>query len=453
MSILEASLYFGISSLQEKCFQYLSLNAVHCLNDILELSQHINKNRLAELAFEDAAKNFQVAINCRYTFSLEYLRTLLTSKHLTVSNEYNLALYIKYFLEDKVEDPRDRETLLKELISLVRLGSIPIHCLLSLYYWKQVKECTGIKMMIKETYFYHTKEVTNLPLKPYLVPRRTNWHIFACNKHVIEQITLIWSNNQKAKQPEHQFKKFDGRGEIRETVWAFGFLYLFLRNDFLRFDPVWDRWVRLTQANVRLKKFTVVVFENFIYKIGGQDGFDISSKVERFSVQTNSWSHVCPLNIPTTELSAVVNEGKLLIIGGLTDSLTFSREVFTFEPVENKWRSLASMNFGRYGHQSVVFNRKVYVFGGETFEIHHDQTSEVFDSVTNQWTILHFDINFYFSYIWTDEDDLFAIEGAETSRSTKLAKIDCETNRIIRFKEPLPFTFRTGIKYAINRNS
>lgn len=59
-------------------------------------------------------------------------------------------------------------------------------------------------------------------------------------------------------------------------------------------------------------------FYRFAFAIGGQDGSEILSAVERYDPHTNAWILVAPLAIPLRFMTSISYRGKLYVFGGET---------------------------------------------------------------------------------------------------------------------------------------
>lgn len=57
-------------------------------------------------------------------------------------------------------------------------------------------------------------------------------------------------------------------------------------------------------------------FSRYLYAIGGHDGTETLSSMERYDPCTNTWTLVAPLFRPIRFMSAVSHRGKLYVMGG-----------------------------------------------------------------------------------------------------------------------------------------
>ena len=55
--------------------------------------------------------------------------------------------------------------------------------------------------------------------------------------------------------------------------------------------------------------------DHYVYAVGGYDGRNQLSSVERYDTETNTWEFVPPMNVPRSALSVAVINGKLYALG------------------------------------------------------------------------------------------------------------------------------------------
>ena len=68
----------------------------------------------------------------------------------------------------------------------------------------------------------------------------------------------------------------------------------------------------------------LISFDRYAFAIGGQDGSEILSTVERYDPHSNAWILVAPLAIPLRFMTSISYRGKLYVFGEkpLTKSVT-----------------------------------------------------------------------------------------------------------------------------------
>jgi N-acetylneuraminic acid mutarotase len=78
--------------------------------------------------------------------------------------------------------------------------------------------------------------------------------------------------------------------------------------------------------------------------MGGSDGQNQLSSVERYDPETNAWEAVAPMSMARCPSAAAVVDGKLYVMGGFNgrQNLPFS-SVERYDPAKDEWVAMASM--------------------------------------------------------------------------------------------------------------
>ena len=86
------------------------------------------------------------------------------------------------------------------------------------------------------------------------------------------------------------------------------------------------------------------VVDGKLYVMGGSDGQNRLSSVERYDPETNAWEAVAPMSMARCPSAAAVVDGKLYVMGGFNgrQNLPFS-SVERYDPAKDEWVAMASM--------------------------------------------------------------------------------------------------------------
>jgi hypothetical protein len=158
------------------------------------------------------------------------------------------------------------------------------------------------------------------------------------------------------------------------------------------YDPFEDVWLpapamldaRTGHTALQLPDWTVLV-------IGGTNSGGPVSGVERYSRDTNSFSHAGVLNHPRTDAAAaVLDDGRVLVAGGITTDasgqtgVSASSEIF--DPVTGVSSDAAALNAARAGASATtLFDGRIAVIGGNDGS--SDLASaEIYDPLSAAWT-------------------------------------------------------------------
>jgi kelch-like protein 17 (actinfilin)/kelch-like protein 20 len=77
--------------------------------------------------------------------------------------------------------------------------------------------------------------------------------------------------------------------------------------------------------------------------MGGFDGQNRLSSVERYDPATNAWEAVAPMSTARRDLATAVFDGKLYVMGGHDGQRRLLSSVERYDPARNEWVSMASM--------------------------------------------------------------------------------------------------------------
>jgi N-acetylneuraminic acid mutarotase len=182
-----------------------------------------------------------------------------------------------------------------------------------------------------------------------------------------------------------------------------GFLYVIgggnsgvALSDLQRYDPVLNAWTTLASMNTARAGAAAAVIDDGIFVIGGRQstggpcsGGPYLTTVEKYDIDTNTWSTVAPLLNARSDLAAVAHGGKIFVFGGCTGTAaapSVTNEVDMYDPQTNTWTTLALMLTGRASLVAGHSGDKVYAIGGTTDGVSASNVNEVYDIPSNTWS-------------------------------------------------------------------
>jgi N-acetylneuraminic acid mutarotase len=183
-----------------------------------------------------------------------------------------------------------------------------------------------------------------------------------------------------------------------------GFLYVIggesstgVLSDLQRYDPVTDTWTTLMSMTNARAGAAAAVIDDSIFVIGGRQstggpcsGGPYLNSVEKYNIDTNTWSTVAPLLNARSDLAAVPHGGKIFVFGGCTGTASapsVTNEVDIYNPQTNTWTTgLASMPTGRASLVAGHSGDQVFAIGGTTDGVSVLNVNEVYDIPSNTWT-------------------------------------------------------------------
>ena len=146
----------------------------------------------------------------------------------------------------------------------------------------------------------------------------------------------------------------------------------------------WDQVAPMPDARYDI---SAVVLNGEIYVIGGRDrDGNVLNTVLRYHPEENVWEEMpATLHEGRAEAAAAVLGGRIYITGGKDDDEEVIDVVEVYDPTQDQWREVKEMDVERYGHGATVIDGKLYVIGGEDEEKRLVEEVEVYDPETDQW--------------------------------------------------------------------
>ncbi|CAG5114380.1 Oidioi.mRNA.OKI2018_I69.chr2.g8436.t1.cds [Oikopleura dioica] len=159
-------------------------------------------------------------------------------------------------------------------------------------------------------------------------------------------------------------------------------------NSVFRFNPRFDKWDRMESMRDTRTDFHVSVLNGCLYAIGGRNNRGPLSSAEKYRVDKNKWEYVSKLPQAVCAHAGASLDGNLYISGGFaTDG--FQKGVFCYNPDDDKWEPRRNLNSERGLHCMVGFKEHLYVIGGnnKTGGCRKDiLLTEIYNLKTDQWT-------------------------------------------------------------------
>ncbi|BFZ14222.1 hypothetical protein BsWGS_17260 [Bradybaena similaris] len=167
-------------------------------------------------------------------------------------------------------------------------------------------------------------------------------------------------------------------------------------NNFYVFDQTEASWQPKARMHMSRSQFSLVIVDGYVYAVGGQDGSEILSTLERYDPHTNTWTLVRSLPRPLRFMTCVSYKGKLYTFGGETKT-DISNQALQYDPQSDCWSELPPMKTPRVLAGSVVFKDKIYIIGGnaalsdkwkkEYLPEHCVTSVEIFDPAADTWSV------------------------------------------------------------------
>ena len=140
------------------------------------------------------------------------------------------------------------------------------------------------------------------------------------------------------------------------------------------------------KLNIPRSEITAAVLNGKIYVIGGLNaaGKNIASEV--YDLGTDKWSNttIAPLPESRDHAAAAAYDGKLYLVGGYDNMRKPSNKLFIYDPSNNKWQEGKPMPTVRGALTAAFINGTLYAIGGNSTSPLN--TNEAYDPQNNTWT-------------------------------------------------------------------
>ncbi|MGD1836431.1 MAG: Kelch repeat-containing protein [Nitrososphaeraceae archaeon] len=168
------------------------------------------------------------------------------------------------------------------------------------------------------------------------------------------------------------------------------FITLVLNSYFVDAQPIETQnlfWINGSSMEIPRTEVSATMLDNKIYVIGGFDKFgNVVDTVERYDINSDSWTTVSPLPLPLHHTASATFNGSIYVIGGYTNNWIPTNNLFVFDPEQNLWIEETAMPTERGALNAEFINGTLYAIGGEGNGVIMG-TNESYDPITQSWSI------------------------------------------------------------------
>ena len=162
-------------------------------------------------------------------------------------------------------------------------------------------------------------------------------------------------------------------------------------NSVLRYDPRFNLWYQVAPMINKRAYFFAGVLTNKIYAIGGKFKEGSLATGERYDPETNKWDSIPSMPSAYHAHAGAVYGGHIYISGGYSNN-HFTPDLQRYDPTTHQWEDMTPMLSPRGWHVMCVVQDKLLVFGGCTLNANQQALpvlqSECYDPATDQWCII-----------------------------------------------------------------
>lgn len=153
-----------------------------------------------------------------------------------------------------------------------------------------------------------------------------------------------------------------------------------------RCDAKTNQWEKI-KANMHTARscFAAAELDGKVYAFGGSHYSYLLKSAEIFDPKTEHWQPISSMPTARSDLAGVSCGGKIYAIGGATYGWRCVSTVECYTPQTNSWQTVASLMTTRRNAAAVAFDDTIYVIGG--YDGRQVLTSvEMYDPKQNKWT-------------------------------------------------------------------
>lgn len=162
-------------------------------------------------------------------------------------------------------------------------------------------------------------------------------------------------------------------------------------NSVLRYDPRFDSWFQVSSMIHKRAYFFAGVLQKKIYSVGGKYKDGSLATAECYDPADNSWELISPMPMSYHAHAGAMYGEHIYISGGYSGN-HFTPDMQRYDPITNNWEDMSAMLTPRGWHVMCAAQEKLYVFGGCNLNVNQQaqpvMQSECYDPATDQWTII-----------------------------------------------------------------
>ncbi|NHC45881.1 Kelch repeat-containing protein [Motilibacter aurantiacus] len=148
-------------------------------------------------------------------------------------------------------------------------------------------------------------------------------------------------------------------------------------------------WADAPALPEKLLDSGAAVIDGMMYLVGGKTDRSHSSRLYVYDDVAKAWTRKADMPGAAVENPAVTTlDGKLLVLGGSTDAFGGAQAAgWSYDPAADAWSALPAMPTARGGASAQVVEGKVYVVGGMSEDGASTGAVEVYDPASRTWSV------------------------------------------------------------------
>ncbi|XP_054167850.1 kelch-like protein diablo [Oppia nitens] len=140
-------------------------------------------------------------------------------------------------------------------------------------------------------------------------------------------------------------------------------------------------WEFSTPMGEKREGLALVSNGAYLYAIGGYDGYNYLSSMERYDPTSRQWVPMKSMHSTRAFFGAASFKDKIFVCGGHGTGTAICE---SYDPKLNQWTPIASIKDKRFDFKLIAFEDELYAFGGYSdYEI--SDTVEVYNYLADKW--------------------------------------------------------------------
>jgi N-acetylneuraminic acid mutarotase len=329
-----------------------------CSHDIQQVEKYI----LSKI--KDLAQHTEFLCNCKAEWMLQWLK----NDELNAPEETIFLILLSW----AQIDAKNAEAF-RDLVKHIRF-----HLIESEFFCKYVKPCT----LLKDQSFLEQAQKSlgsiscadhHFEPKSFRLPFELVFSVGGINSHALPTLEVFdirskkWFRLKECLPPlayhgvvlyDNELMTFGGFGGLEIAFHLQTFM-----DDTFTFNLLEKAWMKKSAMETPKCFLSVAKLGSNIYCMGGYNGNNWLSSVEKYNPETNAWLYVEPMQAIRSDACAVTYDGKIFVVGGTNGSETFS-STEVFDPERKKWVLGPRLNIPRSGLMAIILDDKLYAIGG-----------------------------------------------------------------------------------------
>ncbi|CAH1791048.1 unnamed protein product, partial [Owenia fusiformis] len=432
-SLMAASSLFQMTSIVNACAKYMEtqLDVSNCIPMHYLAAIH-NCNELASKAKEHIEKNFNEVTECEefLQLSVEKLSEIISSSDLNVDSEEIIFESIVDWIN---HDKNQREEYMKKLLPHVRFSLLSIKYIHNNIDTNEtVRNCDTCQKLLKAVHVFENSpdtykgdHVFNMELRSGMIKPEPCILLIGGIDHGRSSINCYnpltretYSVSTQCDNGKFNFCDIEDPACVvtpDNQIFIAGGNYVYhdswywddasdvdsldeydgedtVRRDLCCYDNDHDTWIAKSPMLFPKSNFALVHLDGFLYCFGGLTVNQHPTEIiEKYDIESNRWTYVGMMPTTLVDLSAVVHDGMIYVLGGRT-GVGAHNVLMKYDSIKSEWTTLAGIPTPRFSFGACVVGSEIYVAGGQIYShtsntIHRDSLSsvEIYNITENIW--------------------------------------------------------------------